>query len=430
MKREVSAHTMQVCIGEGAIPVGTLTYSRQGPRESTLFLYDEAWLASDKGFAISPDLLMTRDRHFHKAASRSHSVFHSAIADTEPDGWGCRVIARDHAKRRKEGKVQDSAALTEMDYLLGVDDISRIGALRLRDAAGEFMRTPRADERGIPPLLELTEIVGAAHAVERGTETESDLAYLRGRATSLGGMRPKCSIRDEDGNLAIGKFPSVGDDRAVTKAEVLALKLAAAAGIDAAQGRIVMSDGIPVALIRRFDRDKNGRIPYLSATSMLQASREEEHAYSEIAERILSVSPEARTDLAELWRRIVFNMLITNVDDHLNNHGFLHVGHDQWRLAPAFDLNPFPDKGRDPKTWLTEETGPTGRIEDALRAAPYFHLTDDEALHILGDVYGAVSRWRQVARSVGVGMTTAETEAFQPAFEHEETQSAKARLAL
>jgi serine/threonine-protein kinase HipA len=420
---------MQVCLGEQAIPVGTFTYSRQGTRENTSFVYDDTWLESGNRFEISPDLPLTRERYFHKAATRSDSIFHFAIADTEPDGWGCKVIARDHAKRRKSGKASEGAALTEMDYLLGVDDVGRVGALRLRNATGEFMRTPEDGERGIPPLLELTEIVGAAHAVERGTETAKDLDYLRGRATSLGGMRPKCTVVDNDGHLAIGKFPSVSDDRAVTKAEILALKLAAAAGIEAAQGRIVYSDGIPIALIRRFDRVEAGRIPYLSATSMLQASREEEHAYSEIVERILSVSPDARRDLAELWRRIIFNMLITNVDDHLNNHGFLHVGHGQWRLAPAFDLNPFPDKGRDPKTWLTEETGPTGKIEDALRAASYFHLTDEGALRILGEVHSAVSRWRQVARTAVVGMSAAESEAFEPAFEHEETRSAKRRLA-
>jgi serine/threonine-protein kinase HipA len=242
-------------------------------------------------------------------------------------------------------------------------------------------------------------------------------------------MRPKCTVVDKDGHIAIGKFPSVSDDRAVTKAEILALKLADAAGIDAAQGRIVYSDGIPIALIRRFDRVEAGRIPYLSATSMLQASREDEHTYSEIAERILSVSPDAKRDLAELWRRIVFNMLITNVDDHLNNHGFLHVGHGQWRLAPAFDLNPFPDKGRDLKTWLTEETGPTGKINDAMHAAGYFHLTDEHAIKILGEVHGAVSQWRQVARHVAVGMTIQELEAFDAAFEHEEERSAKQWLA-
>jgi serine/threonine-protein kinase HipA len=429
MRTEVITQTMQVCLGEQAIPIGTLTYSRQGTRENTLFVYDDTWLESGNRFEISPDLPLTRERYFHKAATRSDSIFHLAIADTEPDGWGCKVIARDHARRRKSGKAGGGSAPTEMDYLLGVDDVSRVGALRFRNAIGEFMRTPENGELGIPPLLELTEIIGAAHAVERGTETAKDLDYLRGRATSLGGMRPKCTVVDDDGHLAIGKFPSVSDDRAVTKAEILALKLAAAAGIETAQGRIVYSDGIPVALIRRFDRVQGGRIPYLSATSMLQASRAEEHAYSEIAERILSISPDAKRDLAELWRRIVFNMLITNVDDHLNNHGFLHVGHGQWRLAPAFDLNPFPDKGRDLKTWLTEETGPTGKIEDALNAAEYFHLADEDALRILGEVHSTVSRWKHLARDSAVGMTAAELESFEPAFEHEEMQSARQKLA-
>jgi len=425
MKAPAITQTLQVSLGEHAMPVGTLTYSRQGGRENTLFVYDDAWLENENRFEISPDLPLARERYFHKAATRSDSIFHFAIADTEPDGWGCKVIARDYAKRRKAGELQAGTGLTEMDYLLGVDDIGRMGALRFRNAEGEFVRTPQHGERGIPPILELTQIISASHAVERGTETEADLAFLRGRATSLGGMRPKCALIDEDGLLAIGKFPSVGDDRAVTKAEVLALRLAAAAGIEAAQARVIHSDGIPVALIRRFDRAKGGRIPYLSAASMLQASREEEHSYSEIAERILSVSPDARRDLAELWRRIVFNLLITNVDDHLNNHGFLHTGHGQWKLAPAFDLNPFPDKGREPKTWLTEETGPTGKIEDVMGAAGYFHLAADDALKILGEVHGAVSQWRQVARDPAVGMTAGEAAAFEAAFEHEETQRAR-----
>jgi serine/threonine-protein kinase HipA len=117
------------------------------------------------------------------------------------------------------------------------------------------------------------------------------------------------------------------------------------------------------------------------------------------------------------------------VDDHLSNHGFLHVGHGRWRLAPAFDLNPFPDKGREPKTWLTEETGPTGAIQDAMQAASYFHLDKAGSLRILGEVYRAVSQWRKVARSVAVGMTSAELKAFERAFEHEETANARRLLA-
>ncbi|WP_245754373.1 type II toxin-antitoxin system HipA family toxin [Candidatus Accumulibacter aalborgensis] len=432
MQRRGNTQPIGVWLGEAARSVGTLGFASQGQRQSSMFQYDQAWLADPSRFEISPDLPLTPDRQFRKAPGRHDSVFHFAIADTEPDGWGCRVIARDHAQRLKQaasmGETVASRALTEMDYLLGVDDISRIGALRLRDADGRFVRAIEDGQRGTPPLLELADILNASHAVERGTETERDLRYLRGRGTSLGGMRPKCTVIDEDGHLAIGKFPSIHDHRAVTKGEVLALRLATLAGIDAAQARVVPSDGVPVALVRRFDRVAGGRVPYLSATAMLQASRDHEHAYTEIAERILSVAPDARRDLAELWRRIVFNMLITNVDDHLHNHGFLHVGHGQWQLAPAFDLNPFPDKERELKTWLTEESGPTGSVDDALAAAPYFHLQPDTALRILGEVVRAVSQWREVAKSPGVDMTSQEVDAFEPAFEHEELRLARRRL--
>lgn len=149
-------------------------------------------------------------------------------------------------------------------------------------------------------------------------ETAADLKYLRERGTPLGGMRPKCSVMDDDGHLAIGKFPSIQDDRSVTRGKVLALQLAATAGIRVAASRIIMSEDIPVALIRHFDRTPNGgRIPYLSAGSMLQASRAEDYAYSQIADVILTRSVAPLEDLAELWRRIVFNLLITNVDDHV-----------------------------------------------------------------------------------------------------------------
>lgn len=437
MKPAARAHgntqQVEVWIGEDARQVGQLGFTRHGQRQSSMFQYAPTWLADAGRFAISPDLPLTNDRQFRKAPGRDESVFHFAIADTEPDGWGCRVIARDHARQRKQASPMSTAAtasaLTEMDYLLGVDDVSRVGALRFRDAEGRFVRAIADGERGTPPLLELAEIMNASHAVERGSETEQDLRYLRGRGTSLGGMRPKCTVIDEDGHLSIGKFPSIHDDRAVTKGEVLALRLAALAGIDAAQARVVHSDGVPVALIRRFDRVGVARVPYLSATAVLQASRDEDHAYTEIAERILGLAPDARRDLTELWRRIVFNLLITNVDDHLHNHGFLHVGDGQWQLAPAFDLNPFPDKARELKTWLTEESGPTASIDEALGAASFFHLDAAAALRVLGEVVRALTRWREVAASSGVEMTSGEAEAFAPAFEHEQLQRAKQRVA-
>ena len=422
-----------VCLGEGGTVIGQLAYSRSGVRENASFAYSPQWLQSIDRFSVSPDLLLTETHQYHKAASENDSVFHSAIADTAPDGWGCRVIARDHAKRRTvqlaQGTEQAFAPLTQWDYLVGVDDFSRVGALRLRDEKGNYLRTIESGDRATPPLLELGLMLGASHAVERGRETEADLRYLRGRGTSLGGLRPKCSVIDDDGQLAIGKFSSVKDQRSVTKGEVLALRLALVAGIEAAQARIVYAGNAPVAVVRRFDRTlQGGRIPYLSAASLLQARRDDERAYSEIAERIIATCADPKHDLAELWRRIVFNLLITNVDDHLHNHGFLHVGHGLWRLAPAFDLNPFPDKDQELKTWLTEDTGPVSSIKDVVRVAAQFWLNREQALDILRQVCDAVESWRVVALTSVVGMEPHDLDDFAPAFEHEQMRQAATLL--
>ena len=216
-----------ICLGESGMVVGQLAYSRSGVRENSSFVYSQQWLQSVERFSISPDLALTETRQYHKAASANDSVFHFAVADTAPDGWGCRIIARDYAKRRNAHKAQGAeqpfAPLTQWDYLVGVDDFSRVGALRLRDETGNYLRTIESGDRATPPLLELGDMLSASHAVERGKETEADLRYLRGRGTSLGGLRPKCSVIDDDGQLAIGKFPSVKDQRSVTKGEVLAL---------------------------------------------------------------------------------------------------------------------------------------------------------------------------------------------------------------
>ena len=156
---------------------------------------------------------------------------------------------------------------------------------------------------------------------------------------------------------------------------------------------------------------------------MLQASREEEHAYSEIVERILSVSPDARRDLAELWRRIIFNMLITNVDDHLRNNGFLHEDREFWRLSPAFDINPSPERVRELKTWISEDAGPDMTIDALMSVIAYFRITNSRAKEILSEVAHAVDNWRMTGQSIG--MSDEELEPFVAAFEHGERDAAK-----
>lgn len=421
--------TIAIDLGEEATPLGILRYDQQGARESAAFEYDADWLAADDRFAIEPGLPLAPGPQFHRKA-RDGSVFHAAIADTEPDGWGRRVIQRDHAKRRQEarraGEAVEARPLNAMDYLLAVDDASRVGALRLRDEDGRYQRTVDEGRRTTPPLIELAQLLSATRAVETNTETQADLAYLRGRGTSLGGLRPKCSIIDEAGRLSIGKFPSVTDERPVTKGEVLAMTLARKAGIDAAEARLVESDGAPVALIRRFDRTEGGdRLMYISAATMLGAEPGDpgEHSYTEIADALRRYGSQPAADIEELWRRIAFSILITNVDDHLLNHGFLHVAQGRWRLSPAFDVNPFPERVRELKVWISEETGPEATIDALMSVAPYFRVAPARAKAILAEVEGAVAGWRDEGRALG--MTTPELESFANAFEHSERESGR-----
>lgn len=405
--------------------MGSLVYTQQGRRENAAISYDETWLSNPDAFNVSADLQWIAGYQSHKAASPQDSVFHGALADTAPDAWGRRVIARDHAKRRKSDPKL--APLSELDYLLAVDDFSRVGALRLRDGDGRYHRTVEEGRRSTPPLIELARMFDASRALERGQETLEDLRYLQGKGTSLGGMRPKCTVLDEDGSLAIGKFSSVGDTRSVTRGEVLALSLARRAGIDAATARIVQLDDVSVAVIRRFDRSTGyARIPYQSAASMLQASRNEDRSYTEIADAIRSHSATPTQDLQELWRRLVFNLMITNVDDHLQNHGFLHVSNGLWRLAPAFDINPFPDKERESKTWLSEEDGPINDLDMLMARSAYFSLRHQQAVEIVAQVHAAASSWRQIARLPEVGLRPGDLEDFAPAFEHEQLKKARA----
>ncbi len=421
--------TLRVFLGDQPRLVGAIRHEAQGARESAAFEYDATWLAASDRFAIDPALPLVGGPQFRRKI-RDGSIFHAAIADTEPDGWARRVILRDHARRRQHtrraGGQVDIRALNALDFLLAVDDFSRVGALRFQDEDGVFQGAHEKDRRPAPPLIELGLLLAATRAVETNSESAADLVYLRGRGTSLGGLRPKCTVIDDAGRLSIGKFPSVADTRAVTKGEVLALRLAAAAGINAAQAKIIDSDGMPVALVRRFDRaDGGGRLMYVSAATLLGADPGDpgEHAYTEIVDALRVHGASAQVDIEELWRRIAFSILITNVDDHLANHGFLHVARGQWRLAPAFDLNPFPERVRELKTWISEEAGPAAAVEALMSVAAYFRIPSRRAKEVVREVETAVSGWRETGRAIG--MTAIELDQFADAFEHAERSAAR-----
>ncbi|MBK8283508.1 MAG: type II toxin-antitoxin system HipA family toxin [Ahniella sp.] len=420
---------LDVFLGNNSCQVGTLRFEARGARQNACFEYHPDWLASGQRFALEPGLPLVSGMQFHQPG-RDGSIFHGAIADTEPDGWGRKVIQRDHAKQRQHarelGTDFDSRALNHLDFLLAVDDASRVGALRFRDEHQQFLRIANKPGRSTPPLIELDLLRLATRAVELHAETAADLAFLRGRGTTLGGLRPKCTVVDESGRLSIGKFPSVHDDRPVTKGEVLALKLARDSGIDAAEARLVDSDGTQVALIRRFDRMDDGqRIMFVSAATMIGADSQDgtEHTYTELVDALRQFGLRPQADIEELWRRIAFSILITNVDDHLHNHGFLHSHRGLWTLAPAFDVNPFPDRARELKTWISEQSGPDASIDALMSVAAYFRIRKERAVQILKDVEHATARWREVGQSLG--MSKRELDQFEEAFEHRERDAAR-----
>jgi len=417
---------VNICLGDRTEAIGRLVFVRDGQREFSQFAYSESWLNDEGFFSVSPDLENDLGYQLRKPLTNHDSRFFLALADTEPDAWGRRVIARAHAKRRQADPTVQ--ALSEFDYLSAVDDFSRVGALRLRTDQGDYL-ADNHNKRKTPPLLELEKILSASRAIELNRETTEDLAYLQGKATSLGGVRPKCTLLDHDGVLALAKFPSISDERAVTKAEVLALTLARNAGMDAAIARTVNVGNQPVAVIRRFDRSSSGeRIAYMSGATLLQANRDEERSYLELLDAMRMISGDYVADAQELFKRIAFNCLINNVDDHLQNIGFLHTTRGMWRLAPAFDVNPFPDKLPDSKTWLSPETGPITHIDQLIEHAPYFELNDQRLRSIMLEMIRAISKWGLVAQSPIVGMSNTQSSAFKSAFNSQAFERARSWL--
>jgi serine/threonine-protein kinase HipA len=416
-------HQVQVVTGAKASPVGQLTFVREGRREYSGFSYAKEWLKSSERFEISPDLPLREDFFTRRSPNDVDSPFPFAFADTAPDAWGRRVIQRAHVKLRAADSMLPP--LTAFDYLTCVDDFSRIGALRLIDAKGQFLGS--GARYRTPQLIDLTKIAAIIRKVEKGTEDAADLEYLQGKATSLGGLRPKCSILDERGLLAIGKFPSMNDERSIVRAEVLALRLVARAGCAAAAARVVVIDDVEVAVIQRFDRvGDRARIPYLSGASVLQARRDEDRAYTELADALRRIGAAPSDDVRELWRRMVINLLITNVDDHLWNIGFLYAGDGKWRLAPAFDVNPFPDKDRESKTWLSEASGPITSLDQLLSEAAYFGFTRGEAEAAARGIALRLAQWREIGASADIGLSNKELDELAPAFEHKESAAARA----
>ncbi len=397
--------------------VGRLWARVRKNKEGATFEYDNSWLRHPNRFSLEPALKLGPGP-FHTMAD---APMFGAIGDSAPDRWG-RTLMRRMERRRAEREGQAPRTLREIDYLLLVDDEARVGALRFSEQeGGPFLRQEKANR--IPPLVELPKLLSAAQRVVEEAETDEDLRLLFAPGSSLGGARPKASIRQKDGHLAIAKFPRKDDEINTVAWEAVALTLAQMAGIAVPLRRIENVADKSVLLLRRFDRDGQRRIPFLSAMSMLGAKDNETHSYLEIVDALRQHGATPKADMEALWRRIVFSILISNTDDHLRNHGFLYGGSDGWRLSPAYDLNPVPAdiKPRILTTAINEDDG-TASLPLAKSVADYFELDTAKACEIAAQVGKAVSKWRNEAARHGIPKR--ETDRMASAFEHKDLKEA------
>jgi serine/threonine-protein kinase HipA len=342
------------------------------------------------------------------------------MGDSAPDRWGRTLLARRERRKAKEEK-RTPRTLLEIDYLLGLSDFTRQGSLRFkRDIEGPFL----AEREGnVPPFVELGRLLGAAERVTESEESLDDLQLLLAPGSSLLGSRPKASVSGRNGELHIAKFNRPDDDYNVGLWEGVAMKLAEKAGLNVATWSVETVQDRTVLMMQRFDRDGERRIPFLSAMSMLEATDGQHRSYVEIADVIRRHSASTTEDLIELWKRMVFSVLISNTDDHLRNHGFLYVGKDGWRLSPAYDLNPVPTDTR-PRilsTAIVEGDDRSASMDLAFEVAPHFGIKKNDAKALAEEMAHAVGRWQGVATELGA--SKAACDRMASAFEHEDAHS-------
>jgi serine/threonine-protein kinase HipA len=382
-----------------------------GRSAAVSFEYASAWLARPDTFSIDPTSLPLRPGGHHSPA------LFGVMQDCGPDRWGRLLIeraVRQHVLERKP--YQD------LDYVLALDDASRIGALRFRSTDDSPFLAASVGK--LPPLVQLRALVRAANAVHGATETAADLRYLLGQGSPLGGARPKSAIAFADGRLALAKFPKPDDRRDIAAGEILALTLARQAGITVAAHRLVAVGASHVAVITRFDRAGPQRIPFLSAHSLLGLPAGEPGAYTLLADGIRQFGHDTAADLRELWRRLVFSLLASNTDDHLRNHGFLQRAPGRWALSPAYDLNPVPEIDRTQlhQTPIAEDNSDS-TLGAALAAVPRFGLKPAAAKAILREVLAVIVQWRKTGRQLRLKSST--LDAYATAFDHPLVAEAK-----
>lgn len=397
--------------------IGVLSAVRSRGKEIFSFEYNTAWLKTNHGIQLDPDLQLFTGRQYLQDDTPNFGMF----LDSSPDRWGRVLMKRKEAILARKEKRRPNTLL-ESDFLLGVFDANRMGALRFKTSPeGEFMNNEH--QMAAPPFTSLRELEFASLQLEEEDNKIKDnkalewLNVLMAPGSSLGGARPKASVVDTNGMLWMAKFPSKNDDRNIGAWEMVAHDLALMCGINMAPAVLKkLNSRHHTFLNQRFDRTaKQERLHFASAMTLLGYNDGVDfHAgasYLELAEFIMRNGANVKKDLAELWRRIVFNISIKNTDDHLRNHGFLLTSRG-WALSPVFDVNPIP-----------EGTGLTLNISEddnslepalALEVAEYFRLSNKEANQTLKKIQLQVSKWKYVATHYKISRR--EQEMMEPAF--------------
>lgn len=376
--------------------VGTLAHDRGQIR----FHYERAWLGDARAFALDPDLSLDEAPFFPKPELGNFGIF----LDSSPDRWGQTLMKRREALQAKDEK-RAPQTLYAWDFLIGVQDFTRQGALRFRLAGTEeFLGN---EKMAAPPITTLRELEAVAYQLSSRRIDDLDalrkwLSVLVAPGASLGGARPKANFTEADGALWIGKFPARDDDRDVGAWELVVHTLALKAGVDVPAAKAVrLNNEFHTFCVQRFDRVNGTRRFYASAMTLLRKEQSEGTSYLELAQflRGRGDGAHANADLEQLFRRVAFNVAIGNRDDHLRNHGFV-LGATGWRLAPAFDVNPNIDKAEHVLNIDDADNRPS--LQTVLTTAAFYGLTEERGKQIVEEVASAVDGWENLARQAGI----------------------------
>jgi serine/threonine-protein kinase HipA len=407
-----------VAVGERNLLAGQMYSHRHRGSESASFVYDNRYLADPDAYSLDRALPLVTGMLQTPVGRRLFGAF----ADSTPDRWGRTLIQRVE-RARATAAATAPRSMSEIDLLLGVRDDLRQGALRFR--LGDQLPFLASEDSGVPVLADLPALLDIAARAERDAANYEDLKRLLRAGSSLGGARPKVHVMDAGGRVSIAKFPSAASDTWNVMAwEKVALDLARDAGVMVPDSQLIRAGDRHVLIVDRFDRLGAARVGYASAMTMLEASDRDQRSYLEIAAVIEERSTAATADLRQLWRRIALSILISNTDDHLRNHGFLHQRGESWTLSPAFDLNPNPDPGPKNLSTAIDFTDTRASVDTLISVAPYFRLDPGDAVEVLAQVARAAARWHVVAKTHG--LTQRDLDVMEPAFEHAESQRAQA----